>query len=107
MTLLTILGGASGVAAPFSGTPISLHALDTWTLLHAAAPAGTGNVVTLSIFLTDQDGNRLIDQDGNYLTAYAITTAFILHADETQTLRHTESAGMLLHAEATESFLHG
>lgn len=73
---------------PFSGTPVTLHAYETWTLLHAAAPAGTGNTVTRLYHLTDESGNRLTDQNGNYLVAYTTSTTMLLHAEATETLLH-------------------
>ena len=72
----------------FSGTPVTLHALETQTLLHAAAPAGTGNTVTRMYYLTDESGNRMTDQNGNYLIAYTTTRTTLLHAEATETLLH-------------------
>ena len=80
--------GEEDEETPFEGTPITLHALDTYTLLHAEAPAGTGNIIFMTVYLTDESGNRLTDQDGNYLTAFTMTTAVLLHADATETTLH-------------------
>lgn len=70
---------------------ITLHARPTSTLIHAEKTAGESNTLYMLAELTDEDGDVLVDQDGNILGAFGLVTATILHARPTSTLIHAEA----------------
>lgn len=69
---------------------ITLHAAPTSTLLHAEETAGERNTLYLLATLTDEDGDVLVDQNGDTLIAFGETPVVILHAAPTSTLIHAE-----------------
>ena len=69
---------------------ITLRALPTDTLLHAEETTGEKNTIYILATLTDENGDTLVDQDGNELIAFGETPTIVLHALPTDNLIHAE-----------------
>ena len=67
---------------------MSLNSRQTTTMLHFEKTAGESAVVFFSYNLVDEDGNRYIDESGNYYITYDRVVAQVLHGRETNTLLH-------------------
>lgn len=78
---------SSGVEA---ATPFVLHAAPTSMLYHAEKTAGEINTLYFLATLVDEDGDTLVDQNGNILIAFGETPVIVLHAAPTSTLIHAE-----------------
>lgn len=105
MTLLILLGGASG--AVVAGEAYPLHARATEYLLHAEETAGEKNTVYILATLVDETGEVLVDETGEVLMAYGETAVIILHARPTDDLLHAEDTPILvMHARRTDTLLH-
>lgn len=66
----------------------TLHAGPTGILLHAEKSMGSANTVLGTFYLIEQNGNRLTEENGNYLTANLVGAALVLHARPTEILLH-------------------
>ena len=60
----------------------------TSTLLHAGKTAGHVGDGRFTYNLVNQDGDKLTDQDGNYLVATLVESTLIIMTDATTTLVH-------------------
>ena len=67
-----------------------VHAERTDRLLHAGNTAGVRQPAVLEITLVDETGNVLVDQNGNELTAFGLTSVILIHAERTDRLLHAE-----------------
>jgi len=71
---------------------MTLNAQETNTLLHADKTDGESGVVLLPFNLVDEEGNRYVDESGNYYIVYDTVAAQLLHAKETSTMLHCEES---------------